>query len=143
MDQAIQNLYTEQVLMTETVEALQSLYQQKLGTKPHHKMGKDRLVVEILNATAVEQQPSAQPKPAPKVEPKRVTLEQLMEALEPFAQRGLDISLAGDTWTLKNGPAIDSGHVTVPIELIKISAEALMRARFPAKIGQRGQEMLV
>lgn len=139
---AITKLYSEEVLMTETDEALKSLYRQTLGSDPHHKMGKQRMVIEILGAQELIKQ-QEQPKPqSVAVKSKVNTQAEILDALQPQMARGLKVSFDEYGWTIRNGAAMDSGSMTVPLTLMQEIANGLLRARFPAKIKINGEEML-
>lgn len=72
-----------------------------------------------------------------------LTPEQVMKALEPFKSK---IKLAfyneegemttenATTWCVKNGPAEDSGSLSVPLKWITFKASEIANARFPAVI---------
>ena len=138
---AVQKLYSEEILMTETDEAIKSLYIQTMGSEPHHRMGKQRMIIEILGAQEIEAQKA---KIAPVVAPVKTKLntqEEILEALQPQISRGLKVSFDNSGWMLKNGVASDSGHMSVPLILIGEIANGLLRARLPAKIKISGEEM--
>lgn len=72
-----------------------------------------------------------------------LTPEQVMEALEPFKARiklafyddeGESTIMKATTWHVKNGPAEDSGSLSVPLKWIKFKAQEIANARFPAVI---------
>ncbi len=66
-----------------------------------------------------------------------------MEALEPFKSK-IKLAFYDDegrvsltnatTWCVKNGPAEDSGSLSVPLKWIKFKAQEIANARFPAVI---------
>lgn len=71
------------------------------------------------------------------------TPQQIMAALEPFKSKiklafydeDGNVSLENATsWCVKNGPAEDSGSLSVPIKWIKFKAQEIANARFPAVI---------
>lgn len=72
-----------------------------------------------------------------------LTPEVVMQALEPLKAR-LKIAFYNDdgeptlhkatTWHIKNGPAEDSGSLTVPLKWIRFKAQEIANARFPATI---------
>lgn len=72
-----------------------------------------------------------------------LTPEQVMAALEPFKGK-IKLAFYDDegnvsltnatTWCVKNGPAEDSGSLSVPLKWIKFKAQEIANARFPAVI---------
>ena len=72
-----------------------------------------------------------------------LTPEQVMEALEPFKNKiklafydadGKMTTENAVTWMVKNGPAEDSGSLSVPLKWITFKAKEIANARFPAVI---------
>jgi hypothetical protein len=75
--------------------------------------------------------------------PTTLTPQQVMEALEPFKNKiklafyddeGNMTTLNATTWCVKNGPAEDSGSLSVPLKWIRFKAQEIANARFPAVI---------
>lgn len=72
-----------------------------------------------------------------------LTPEQVMAALEPFKSK-IKLAFYDDegnasitnatSWCIKNGPAEDSGSLSVPLKWIKFKAQEIAAARFPAVI---------
>ncbi len=71
------------------------------------------------------------------------TVEAVMKALDPFKSKlklafydedGNPTTERATTWHVKNGPAEDSGSLTVPIKWIRFKAQEIANARFPASI---------
>lgn len=71
------------------------------------------------------------------------TPEQVMKALEPFKSKiklqfyddDGEPSLTNATqWHVKNGPAEDTGSLSVPLKWIRIKAQEIANAHFPAVI---------
>jgi hypothetical protein len=75
------------------------------------------------------------------------TPEAVMKALEPFKGK-INLAFYDDegnittegatTWAVKNGPAEDSGSLTVPLKWILFKASEIANARFPAVINDPG-----
>ncbi len=72
-----------------------------------------------------------------------LTPAQVMEALEPFKgkiklafydEEGNVTTENATTWCVKNGPAEDSGSLSVPLKWIRFKASEIAQARFPAVI---------
>lgn len=72
-----------------------------------------------------------------------LTPEQVMEALEPlkakiklafYDDEGEATLTGATTWHVKNGPAEDSGSLSVPLKWIRFKAQEIANARFPAVI---------
>lgn len=72
-----------------------------------------------------------------------LTPEQVMAALEPFKGKiklafyddeGNPTMEGATTWCIKNGPAEDSGSLSVPLKWIKFKAQEIANARLPAVI---------
>ena len=72
-----------------------------------------------------------------------LTPEQVIAALEPFKAKlklafydedGQPSITNATTWHVKNGPAEDSGSLSVPLKWIKFKASEIAKARFPAVI---------
>lgn len=72
-----------------------------------------------------------------------LTPEQVMNALEPFKSKiklafyddeGKVTTTGATTWAIKNGPAEDSGSLSVPLKWIRFKAQEVANARFPAII---------
>jgi len=72
-----------------------------------------------------------------------LTPEQVMEALEPlkgkvklafYDDEGNLTTEGATTWAVKNGPAEDSGSLSVPLKWIRFKAQEIANARFPAVI---------
>lgn len=72
-----------------------------------------------------------------------LTPEQVMNALEPFKSKiklafyddeGNPSLINATTWCVKNGPAEDSGSLSVPLKWIKFKAQEIANACFPAVI---------
>jgi hypothetical protein len=79
-----------------------------------------------------------------------LTAQDVVEALRPFQDRiklafydanGNASSGNAKTWHVRNGPAEDSGSMTMPIHLIVRKAEIIAQARFPAKINRTGTDL--
>lgn len=75
--------------------------------------------------------------------PVMLTPEQVMKALEPFKSKiklqfyddeGNPSLTSATTWCVKNGPAEDSGSLSVPLKWIVFKAQEIANARFPAVI---------
>lgn len=141
MTTAIQKLYSEEILMTETDEAIKSLYIQTMGSEPHHRMGKQRMIIEILGAQDVLKAQEVRPQEKKQQPVMLLSQERINEVLSGHIARGLKVIVQDNTWTMKNGAAMDSGHVSVPVDLLKVIADGLMRARMPAKVKIEGEEM--
>ena len=73
-----------------------------------------------------------------------LTPQQVMTALEPFKGK-IKLAFYDDdgnvtdgpgatTWCVKNGPAEDSGSLSVPLKWIRFKAQEIANARFPAVI---------
>ena len=76
-------------------------------------------------------------------QPVILTPEQVMAALEPFKGKiklqfyddeGNPSLTNATTWCVKNGPAEDSGSLSVPLKWIRFKAQEIAQARFPAVI---------
>lgn len=98
------------------------------------------------NGTEVNREPT---KPA-KVEPKWLTAQDVVEALRPFQNKiqlafydeaGYPSTANAKTWHVKNGPAEDSGSMSMSLRWLVIKATEVANARFPAKISRSGTEM--
>lgn len=72
-----------------------------------------------------------------------LTPDQVMAALEPFKGKiklafydddGNVTTTGATTWAVKNGPAEDSGSLSVPLKWIRFKAQEIANARFPAVI---------
>lgn len=72
-----------------------------------------------------------------------ITPEQVMKALEPFKSKiklafyndeGEMTAEGATTWCVRNGPAEDSGSLSVPLKWIVFKAQEIANARFPAVI---------
>jgi hypothetical protein len=73
-----------------------------------------------------------------------LTPDEVMAALEPFkgkiklafydADGNLTNGTSAVTWAVKNGPAEDSGSLSVPLKWIRFKAQEIANARFPAVI---------
>jgi hypothetical protein len=83
------------------------------------------------------------------IKPHWLTAQDVVEALRPYQERiklafydanGQPSSGNAKTWRVQNGPAEDSGSMTMPIEMIRRKAEQIALARFPAKIARTGTE---
>lgn len=79
-----------------------------------------------------------------------LTAQDVVEALRPFQERiklafydenGNPSSANAKTWRVQNGPAEDSGSMTMPLAMIRRKAEQIATARFPAKISRSGTDM--
>lgn len=93
---------------------------------------------------------AAKPKAQIIIPPKWHTAQEVVEALRPYQERiklafydqnGQPSSAYAKTWHVKNGPAEDSGNMTMPLELIRRKAEQIANARFPAKITRSGTDL--
>lgn len=72
-----------------------------------------------------------------------LTAQQVMAALEPLKGK-IKLAFYDDegnlttdnatTWAVKNGPAEDSGSLSVPLKWIRFKAQEIANARFPAVI---------
>lgn len=88
--------------------------------------------------------------PKPKEATKWLTTQEVMDALSPFKDK---IKLAfydenneptmvnPKTWHVKNGPAEDSGTMSISLKWLKIKAGEIANARFPAKVTRSGTEL--
>jgi hypothetical protein len=96
----------------------------------------------VIDALTV---PDLNPAQHKRVEKPIVTLtpEQVMAALEPFKSKiklafyddaGNMTTQGATTWAIKNGPAEDSGSLSVPLKWIVFKAQEIANARFPAVI---------
>lgn len=95
----------------------------------------DALTVPDLNPVQLKRKESI---PSPVLTP-----EQVMEALEPFKAK-IKLAFYDDegnmtltnatSWCVKNGPAEDSGSLSVPLKWIRFKAQEIANARFPAVI---------
>lgn len=72
-----------------------------------------------------------------------LTPEEVVAALEPFKtkiklafydEEGNPSRTNATTWCIKNGPAEDSGSLSVPLKWIRFKAQEIANARFPAVI---------
>ena len=95
----------------------------------------DSLTVPDLNPVQLKRKEKA-PDPV-------LTPEQVMAALEPFKGKlklafydedGNVTTQNATTWAVKNGPAEDSGSLSVPLKWIRFKAQEIANARFPAVI---------
>jgi len=123
------------------IEQLKAMHISLLGTEPHHKAGTTKIATDILMAQQSPRTATQQIKPVV-IKPVYFTKEQIEANVSDFVQRGLSVQVDDETWTFRNGKAIDSGHVSVPLSVQRMSAEMLMQARFPAKIKIDGEEVL-
>lgn len=95
----------------------------------------DALTPPDLNPVQLKRKDKA-PEPAS-------TPEQVMSALEPLKSK-IKLAFYDDegnmttenatTWAVKNGPAEDSGSLSVPLKWIRFKAQEIANARFPAVI---------
>lgn len=97
-------------------------------------------ILDELNKNGTEQ--GRAPKLA-KDGPVWLTVEEVLEALEPLKGRlkiafydedGQPTTTNAKTWHVKNGPAEDSGSMSVSMKWLKIKAGEIANARFPAVI---------
>jgi len=84
------------------------------------------------------------------IKPTWLNAQDVVEALRPFQEKiklafydanGNPSSANAATWHVRNGPAEDSGSMTMPIELIKRKAQIIADARFPAKHARTGTDL--
>lgn len=97
-------------------------------------------VIDALTPPPVD---PVQLKRRPAEEAKACTPREVMVALEPFKNKiklafydthGNPSTEHATTWHVKNGPAEDSGSLTVPLKWILFKAQEIANARFPATI---------
>jgi len=83
------------------------------------------------------------------IKPHWLSAQEVIEALRPYQKLQImfyDVNgnkSTGNckTWHIKNGPAEDSGSMTMPLHIIKVKAEIINGARFPAKHGKGAGEL--
>lgn len=127
-------LLTMEILKTKNLEELRTIYQQKYGTKPHHLRREESIIVDILKVdpeVISEGEPKTTSEIVFKKKPQPNTSHAIAQALSPYVKRGLIVNVEDDCWHIKVGVAEDSGHVTMPINLIMRKAEVLMGSRMP------------
>lgn len=99
-----------------------------------------------LNKNGTEQGRITQPKQ----ETKWLTVEEVINYIRPYSNKlqlafydenGEATQENAKVWHLKNGPAEDSGSMSVPKHILLIKAQLLAEARFPAKIGRDGGDL--
>lgn len=79
-----------------------------------------------------------------------LSAQDVVEALRPFQDKiklafydenGNPSTANAKTWHVKNGPAEDSGSMTISLHWLKIKVAEIANARFPAKFSRTGTEM--
>lgn len=97
----------------------------------------------VIDALTVPDLNPMQLKKKPVEIPNVLTPEQVMTALEPLKGKiklafydddGNVTTNGATTWAVKNGPAEDSGSLSVPLKWIRFKAQEIANARFPAVI---------
>lgn len=134
-------MVTLEYLKTRELSELQALYEQYVGSKPHHARKHESLALELIQVMPQEQQ-EPEVIEAELIPVEYNSHEAIRQKLKPYTDRGLNLQFDGDVWTIKNGMAMDSGHVSVPLRLIEVKASLIMKARYPAKVKIDGQEVL-
>lgn len=116
----------------------------KQGLTPHHRSKPDTLIKAIIeHATTPAKQPQMQHPAEKKQEaPKLNTEEEVRTACAVFFQKpGFEANFTEETWHFKCKGSEDSGHLSVPMRVIKMKAESVSRgARRPR--GMEGYDSL-
>lgn len=106
------------------------------GLKVHHSCKPQTIAEAIINHVT---QPVAQPQmkhPAemPQAAPRKInTEEEVLAAIKPFMKEGFDAKFYEDgTWHFRYKGSEDSGHMSVPLRVIRMKAESVSHgARAP------------
>lgn len=112
--------------------------------KVHHKLKSENIAKLIIDKVTNPQQelkhPAAQPKQATKVN----TEEEVRQACEKFlSKEGFIATFKEDTWNFKFAGAEDSGHMSVPLRIIRMKAENVSRgARKPPMVTIDGERIM-
>lgn len=105
-------------------------------------------LLEELNKNGTEQ---VKPQTKPKSETQWLTVPQVMEALSPYKdkiklafydQYGQPTTTDAKTWHVKNGPAEDSGTMSISLNWLKVKVGEIANARFPAALTGRSNTPL-
>lgn len=83
---------------------------------------------ELIERLLMIPEPPKRPQPErPKVDQVALDKNGIIEVLRPYMERGLQVYLDGEVWTIKLKNHVESGHVTVPAAVLRRRAEAFLR----------------
>lgn len=100
----------------------------KLELKPHHMLGKEKLL-DLINCQQ-ESRIEAASKPEEKAEIIVHSKDDILDALKPYLENGMSVEFPGDdTWVISCKGAEDSGHMSTPLRLIKQKAQFVVKGR--------------
>ena len=118
---------------------------EKQGLKPHHKAKPETIAKQLMDKITNPPKAEEMKHPAEKkTEPAKVnTQEEVRKACEKiFQKEGYEVEFKGETWRFKYKGAEDSGHMSVPLRVIKMKAESVghgaRKPRFLAYSAQDG-----
>lgn len=128
------------------IEELRTLAAQH-GIKPHHKAKPETLAKQIIDKVvnpAPKKQEMQHPAQKPAAAPVINTEEQVREACKAyFSREGYEVTFTGETWHFKYAGAEDTGHMSVPLRIIRMKAESVARgARKPVTINFDGERIM-
>lgn len=110
----------------------------KMSIKTHHKHTAEKIAKMIVEeATKPKQDNMKHPAVAEKKEAALNTEDQVNQVIEPFLKKeGFIAQFPGDdTWIFKCRGAEESGHMSVPLRVIRMKAESVSRgARKPTMV---------
>lgn len=111
------------------------------GLTPHHRAGADTIIKQIVeHVTALAPSMASRDHPAIVGQSEKIsvnTRDQIMDAIKDYASVDgfkIDFDEPAGTWRMRYKNSEDSGHMSVPLRIIKMKAESVVRARTPLMI---------
>lgn len=128
-----------------TIDQLRALASQH-GVIVHHRMKEDTLIKHIsekMMAPQVNKKELKHVAELPKTTPKINTEEEIREACAKyFSKEGYQATFKDDIWHFKYAGSEDSGHMSVPLRIIRMKAEQVSHgARKPMTMNFDGDKI--
>lgn len=120
----------------------------KQGLTPHHRVKKETLIKQIIENATKPQVKQEMQHPAEKKSPeaKMNTEEEIRDACKQyFSKDGFEVTFHENTWRFRYKGAEDSGHMSVPLRVIRMKASTVAGgARLPRTVkNELGQDVML